>query len=116
MSVVEPGSAGAGLVARVKVLLTRPSVAWDQIDVEPATVGGLFRGWVLPLAAIPAVAGAVGLLTFGVSGGFMGFGFSWRPSPVWVLGNAVLQYGLGGGVGVVLGGGINGFGQTLGGG
>ncbi|MEW5687754.1 MAG: Yip1 family protein [Pseudomonadota bacterium] len=95
MSVVEPGSAGAGLVARVKALLTRPAATWDEIAAEPATVGGLFRGYVLPLSAIPAVAGAIGLLIFGVSGGFLGFGFSYRPSPVWIIGQALLQFVLG---------------------
>ncbi|WP_165843873.1 Yip1 family protein [Phenylobacterium kunshanense] len=114
MSVVEPGAAGAGMVARAKALLTRPSATWDQIDVEPATVGGLFRGWVLPLAAIPAVAGAIGLMTFGISGGFMGFGFSWRPSPLWVVGNALLQYGLGVAMVFILGVVINGLAKTFG--
>lgn len=95
MSVVEPGGSGAGMVARVKALLTNPAATWDQIDAEPATVGGLFRGWVLPLAAIPAVAGAIGLFIFGINAGFMGFGISVRPSPVWIIGNALLQFGLG---------------------
>jgi hypothetical protein len=115
MSVVEPGSAGAGLVARVKALLLRPSPTWDEIDLEPATVAGLFKGWVLPLAAIPAVAGAVGLLVFGFSGGFMGFGYSFRPSPAWVLGNALLQYGLGVALVFVVGVVVNGLAKTFGG-
>jgi hypothetical protein len=115
MSVVEPGSAGAGLVARVKALLLRPSPTWDEIDLEPATVAGLFKGWVLPLAAIPAVAGAVGLLVFGFSDGFMGFGYSFRPSPAWVLGNALLQYGLGVALVFVVGVVVNGLAKTFGG-
>lgn len=115
MSVVEPGSAGAGLVARVKALLLRPSPTWDEIDLEPATVAGLFKGWVLPLAAIPAVAGAVGLLLFGFSGGFMGIGYSFRPSPAWVLGNALLQYGLGVALVFVVGVVVNGLAKTFGG-
>ena len=45
--------------------------------------------WLFKLAAIPAVAGAIGLLVFGISGGFMGFGFSFRPSPVWVIGSTL---------------------------
>lgn len=95
MSIVEPGAAGTGMLARIKALLTRPDPTWDQIDLEPASVGGLFRGYVLPLAAVPAVAGAIGMMVFGISGGFMGFGFSFRPSPLWIAGNALLQYGLG---------------------
>lgn len=90
MSVVEPGSAGAGLVERVKGILLRPSETWDQIDREPATIGGLYTGYVMLLAAIPAVCTLIGLLVFGIGG----FGFTFRPSPVWLVAQAVLQYGL----------------------
>jgi len=90
MSVVEPGSAGAGLVARVKGILLKPSETWDVIDREPATIGGLYSGYVMLLAAIPAVCSLIGLLVFGIGG----FGFSFRPSPVWLIVQAVLQYGL----------------------
>jgi len=90
MSVVEPGSAGAGLVARVKGILLKPSETWDVIDREPATIAGLYSGYVMLLAAIPAVCSLIGLLVFGIGG----FGFSFRPSPVWLIVQAVLQYGL----------------------
>ncbi|MBL8553333.1 MAG: YIP1 family protein [Phenylobacterium sp.] len=95
MSMVEPGSAGSGLIARVRLLLAQPSAAWDVIDGEPATVGGLYRNYVLPLAAIPAVAGLVGQLAFGVRAGFGGFGVAARPDPVWAVAGAVASFGLG---------------------
>lgn len=66
MSVVEGGSAATGLVARVKGVLLSPSSEWERIAREPATVGGLFTGYVCILAAIPAVAGLIGGQVFGV--------------------------------------------------
>jgi len=91
MSVVEPGSASAGLVARVKGILLKPTETWDAIDREPATIGGLYTGYVMILAAIPAVAGLIGMLVFGIGG----FGITIRPSPVWLVVQAILTYGLG---------------------
>ena len=41
-----------------------------------------------------AAAGAIGLLIFGISGGFLGFGFSFRPSPVWIIGQALVNIGV----------------------
>ncbi len=66
MSVVEGGSASTGLVARVKGILLSPSAEWERIEREPATIGGLFTGYVCILAAIPAVAGLIGGQLFGV--------------------------------------------------
>src|SRR5262245_9209752 len=48
-------------------ILFRPSRAWDAIDREPADAGALLFGYVAPLAAIPAVCGVVGGVTFGFS-------------------------------------------------
>jgi hypothetical protein len=88
MSVVEPGSTGRSLVDRVKSILTQPSATWDVIEAEPTTIGELYKGYVAPLAAIPAVCGAVGLLVFGVGA----FGISFRPSPVWVIVQYLTSY------------------------
>jgi hypothetical protein len=90
MSIIEPGSASAGLIARVRGLLTRPDETWEVIADEPATEGGLFRSYVIPLVAIPAVASSVGLAVFGVGG----FGVSFRPSPLWVAVSGVLGFAL----------------------
>lgn len=91
MTIVEPGAAGQGLVARVKALLTQPTATWDVIDSEPASVGGLYRSYVIPLAAIPAVAGLIGLLVFGAGA----FGVTVRFSPVYLVLQALLNFGLG---------------------
>lgn len=81
MSVVEPGSTSSNLVERVKNILTKPSETWDVIDAEPATIGGIYKSYVIILAAIPAAiglivtllfAGGLGMMLGGVGGGIMG--------------------------------------------
>src|SRR5437870_12481426 len=60
MSVVEGGPSSAGLVARVQNILLKPKEEWAVIDKEAATVQGLFTGYAMLLAAIPAVASVIG--------------------------------------------------------
>jgi len=90
MSVVEPGAPGVNLIERVKSLLTKPADTWAQIESEPATIGGLYRSWVVPLAAIPAVCGLIGMAVFGVGA----LGFTYKPPIVSSAANAVVAYGL----------------------
>ncbi|MCJ8156844.1 Yip1 family protein [Sphingomonas sp. LaA6.9] len=78
----------AALIARAKNLLLKPTDEWSKIDPEPATIADLYKSWVLPLAAIPALAGLVGSLVFGNS--FLGI--TYRPSIGEALGTAVVQY------------------------
>lgn len=89
MSVVEPGSSGPGLVARASAILLRPNETWDAIDAESSDIGEIYRGYVVPLAAIPAVCGAIGLLSLG---GIHILGFSMRPSLPGVLTEMVVNY------------------------
>src|SRR5579863_3651443 len=56
------GPKPVGLVARVQNILLRPAAEWDVIDAEPATIQGLYTGYVVILAAIPAVASVIGNL------------------------------------------------------
>lgn len=88
MSVIEGGSPGAGMVQRIKDILLRPTPTWEVIDTEAATIGGLYRSWVIPLAAIPAVATFIKLAVFGV--GF--WGLHYRPSILWTGINAIVSY------------------------
>ncbi|MDB5378569.1 MAG: yip1 domain protein [Rubritepida sp.] len=48
------------IVSRAKGLLTQPQVEWNVVAGEPADVGGLFTSYVVPLSAIPAIAGFIG--------------------------------------------------------
>jgi hypothetical protein len=56
------------LVSRVKGILLTPKSEWATIDTEPATVGGLYTGYIIPLAAIPAIAGFIGHSFIGTLG------------------------------------------------
>ncbi len=48
------------IFAKAKGLLVEPGKTWDSIAAEPMTLGGVFAGYVLPLAAIPTIASAIG--------------------------------------------------------
>ena len=77
-----PG-APASLVDRVKNILMTPKTEWPRIDAEPATVGSIFTGYVLILAAIGPIAMLIGQQVFG-----MGFGaYTWKPP----IGNSIAQ-------------------------
>ena len=89
MNVVEPGSPAEGMIARAKALILRPLKTWDVIDGEEATIEGLYKTWVIPLAAIPAVCGVVRSLGFG---GVHIFGVSYRPSIAAIIGQALTGY------------------------
>jgi len=64
MTAVE-GPKTVGLVARVQNILMRPAAEWDVIEAEPATVQGLYVGYVMILSAIPLIASVIGSLAFG---------------------------------------------------
>lgn len=49
-----------GLVDRAKAILLTPSKEWQVIDGESTSVAALFTGYVIPLAAIPALARFIG--------------------------------------------------------
>jgi hypothetical protein len=72
MSIVEPKAGLSGLVNRVSAILLQPSRTWQEIDGEAATIGGLYKSYVVPLALIPAVCGLIGSAFVG--GGVFGLG------------------------------------------
>ena len=45
------------LIARVKGILLTPKTEWPLIAGEPATVGDLYKGYIVWLAAIPPLVG-----------------------------------------------------------
>jgi hypothetical protein len=47
------------LIARAKAILTTPKTEWPVIANEPATVGDLYKNYILVLAALPAIAGFI---------------------------------------------------------
>lgn len=58
------------LVQRVKDILLAPKQTWPAIEAEAADAASLYRNYVMIVAAIPAVAGFVGMSVFGF--GMMG--------------------------------------------
>jgi len=91
MSGVESEPPPPSMLMRALNLLLHPQATWDAIAVEPATIEGLYKGWVLPLAAVPAVARLIGLMSFG---GIRIFGVRYQPGFVAILGDAVASYAL----------------------
>lgn len=91
MSDADPGAPAGGLVARALNILLHPLETWDAIDEEPSTIEGLYRGWVMPLAAIPAIGRALGLFSFR---GFEIFGVHYQPSFISIIGDALASYAL----------------------
>ena len=88
MTMADDTGAGTSLVERVKRILLEPNQEWDRIDADPMTVGGIFKNWVFPLAAIPALATLIGMLVFGISI----LGVTYRPPIGTVLANAIVAY------------------------
>lgn len=56
-----------GLIDRVKAILLTPAKEWPVIEAESATTASLYTGYIIPLAAIPAIATFIGFSVFGMS-------------------------------------------------
>ncbi|WP_457390013.1 YIP1 family protein [Roseateles sp. P5_E1] len=76
------------LVQRIQDILLKPKDTWPQIAQETATVQSLYKEWLLILAAIPAVAGFIGMSVIGMGG----FGISFRVPFVSGLVHMVVGY------------------------
>jgi hypothetical protein len=60
------------LQSRVINILTKPKQEWPVISVEATDVATLYKEYIAPLAAIPAVCGFLGMTIIGVSLPFVG--------------------------------------------
>lgn len=56
------------LVDRAKNIIMTPKTEWEVIANEPADMGGILTGYVIPMALLPAIASFIGY-------GFIGVGF-----------------------------------------
>jgi len=54
------------LVDRAKNIITSPKSEWEVISNEPADMGSILTGYVIPMALIPAVASFIGYGLIGV--------------------------------------------------
>ena len=79
------------VVDRAKNIVLTPRTEWGAIEEEPATVNGLYKEHVVPLALIPAIAGFVGICIVGMS--IPGVG-TVRLGFLAGLMGAILQFGL----------------------
>jgi hypothetical protein len=77
------------LVDRVKNILLTPRTEWEVIDAEPATVADLYKGYIIPLAAIGPVAQAIGSSVFGYTVPFLG---SYKTPPGAAITGALVTY------------------------
>lgn len=76
------------VVERAKSILLSPKPTWETIDTEPADTAGLYTGYLMLLAAIPAVCGFIGMSLIGMGM----FGVSMRVPIVSGLINMVMSY------------------------
>lgn len=56
------------LIQRVQAIVLKPRETWPLIEGEEATTEGLYKNYIAVLAAVPAVAGFIGMSLIGVSG------------------------------------------------
>lgn len=61
------GSASTGLIDRVKNILLTPQAEFERIAAEPADVNKIYIGYVLPLVALAAICGFIGMSFIGIS-------------------------------------------------
>ena len=76
------------LIERVKAILLKPKQTWPVIAAEGGDVAGIFTGYVMILAAIPALAAFIGMTLFGIGG----FGVTMRIPVAAALGNMIIGY------------------------
>src|SRR5579864_2565000 len=80
------------MIERAKNILLTPRTEWDKIAGEPASVGGLYRSYIIPLAAIGPICAFIGLSLIGVSMPFLG---TYRLSLLAGISYAILSYAFG---------------------
>jgi hypothetical protein len=88
MSVEAKGPAAASIIERAKNILMSPKTEWDRIDAEPASIKGIYIGYVCILAAIAPIANLIGSQLF--PAGFMGIVY--RPPIISSIVIAIVGY------------------------
>lgn len=87
MSVEQSGAAAPDLVTRAKAIILTPKTEWEKIAVEPADMGKLVTGYLLPLAVLSAVCFAIGATVFG----FGAFGITMKMGMTAAIALAVMR-------------------------
>ncbi|HEX3895394.1 MAG TPA: YIP1 family protein, partial [Rudaea sp.] len=55
------------IIARVKNILLAPKTEWPVIAAEPETVAGLYKNYIVIIAALAPIATFIGLVVFGIN-------------------------------------------------
>lgn len=76
------------LVERAKNLILTPAAEWEKISSETHTVQGLYTGWIMILAALPALATFIGFSIVGIGA----FGISYRVPVASGIAHAIASY------------------------
>lgn len=76
------------IVRRVQDILLKPRDTWPVIEAERTDTGRLYTGYLMILAAIPAIAMFIGMSLIGVGA----FGLSVRTPLLWGLSSMVVNY------------------------
>ena len=77
------------LQTRVVNILTRPQTEWPVIASESTDVATLYKTYIMMLAAIPPIAGYIGMTVFGISLPLAG---TYRVGVVQGLSSTIVQY------------------------
>jgi hypothetical protein len=81
------------IVERAKNIILKPTYEWNVIASEPATIGGLFTGYAIPLALIPLVSTILFTGLLGISAAdMMGFGSGIPLDLMAIAGMAILSF------------------------
>ena len=54
------------LIARIKNILLAPKTEWPVIAAEPETVAGLYKNYIIIVAALTPIATFIGTVLFGI--------------------------------------------------
>jgi hypothetical protein len=76
------------VVERATNIILKPAISWTAIEQESTDWRQLYIPYMVTLAAIPAIAGFIGMSIFGIGG----FGFSMRIPLITGIGLMVSQY------------------------
>ena len=88
MTIIEPNAAARGIVDRAKNVILQPSQEFERIDQETPSIQSLYTGYAIPLIAASVIAGAVGMIVFGVNAVII----QYKPSPISVLTSATITF------------------------
>ncbi|WP_303763944.1 Yip1 family protein [Sphingobium yanoikuyae] len=88
MSDSNPVSTPPGIADRAKAIILRPRDEWPLIEAEPTSIGSIYTGYAMILAAIPPLATLIGGQVFGHGL----FGITWRPPLISAIGMAIAHY------------------------